>query len=428
VALVPTDEIQMLGVPLGSDDFVSTFVEGKLCANTVKVMAKLAEFEDPQAAMYLLRVSYGIVRANHFMRTTPLSQWSLQAEKFDLCVRDTVCKILGTTFPGESYAQACMSTKIGGLGVRRVVDHAAGAFTASWHEAGKTAVEKWSLPVSCGPAHQPQSVASAALDRATMDGLISRADKRDSQRLRRLDVDHANAWISATPASVDGKDTVMEPRVYLTCARRLLGLPVFSSPVPCPLCKQTMDVYGDHALCCKKSGDLITRHNRVRNLIFKFADVGLLSPEMEKLGILGPTDRSRRRPGDISFKSWAPNRGLAIDVAVICPVAASHVSEDEPCEVYAVRQKYDRYEAGFKGSDYDFVALVFETSGAVNADGLQVLKQIFRFASKRSFMGHSSFCGRAWARIGSCIQNSVAQMILNRNCDDSVVNNLLFCN
>jgi hypothetical protein len=190
-----------------------------------------------------------------------------------------------------------------------------------------------------------------------------------------LDVDHANAWISATPASVDGKDTVMEPRVYLTCARRLLGLPVFSSPVPCPLCKQTMDVYGDHALCCKKSGDLITRHNRVRNLIFKFADVGLLSPEMEKLG----TDRSRRRPGDISFKSWAPNRGLAIDVAVICPVAASHVSEDEPCEVYAVRQKYDRYEDGFKGSDYDFVA--------VNADGLQVLKQIFRFCFQAFFHG-----------------------------------------
>jgi hypothetical protein len=241
-----------------------------------------------------------------------------------------------------------------------------------------------------------------------LDGLISRADKRDSQRLRRLDVDHA---------SVDGKDTVMEPRVYLTCVC-LAPCVLFSCS--CPLCKQTMDVYGDHALCCKKSGDLITRHNRVRNLIFKFADVGLLSPEMEKLGILGPTDRSRRRPGDISFKSWAPNRGLAIDVAVICPVAASHVSEDEPCEVYAVRQKYDRYEAGFKGSDYDFVALVFETSGAVNADGLQVLKQIFRFASKRSFMGHSSFCGRAWARIGSCIQSSVAQMILNRNCDDSV--------
>ena len=31
VALVPTDEIQMLGVPLGSDDFVSHFVEKVVC-------------------------------------------------------------------------------------------------------------------------------------------------------------------------------------------------------------------------------------------------------------------------------------------------------------------------------------------------------------------------------------------------------------
>ena len=101
-----------------------------------------------------------IVRANHFMRTT-LPQWSDQAEKFDRCVRDTVAEILGTKFTDDSYVQACMSTKIGGLGIRRVVDHAAGAFTASWHEAKRTDVEEWSRPVSCGPDHQYQSVASA---------------------------------------------------------------------------------------------------------------------------------------------------------------------------------------------------------------------------------------------------------------------------
>ena len=60
-------------------------------------MSKLAAFEDPQAAMYLL--PYGIVRANHFMRTTPLPQWSQVAGKFDQCVRDAVAQILGTTFP-----------------------------------------------------------------------------------------------------------------------------------------------------------------------------------------------------------------------------------------------------------------------------------------------------------------------------------------
>jgi hypothetical protein len=63
VELVPTSKIQMLGVPLGSDDFVSEFVERELLK---KVVEKLLEFEDSQSALYLLRLSYGIVR-DHFM-------------------------------------------------------------------------------------------------------------------------------------------------------------------------------------------------------------------------------------------------------------------------------------------------------------------------------------------------------------------------
>ena len=108
------------------------------------------------------------------------------------------------------------------------------------------------------------------------------------------------------------------PKVFRVAVARLLGQPVFSSSTPCPLCEQTMDLFGDHSLCCKKSGDTITRHNNLRNLVFKLADTGLLAPELEKLGILGPTDKSRRRPGDVSIKHWSLHRGLAIDVAVIC--------------------------------------------------------------------------------------------------------------
>ena len=96
--------------------------------------------------------------------------------------------------------QACVSTKIGGLGVRRTIDHAVGAFAASWHESMQTAREQWSAPVSCSPSYRPQSVASTAVDRAAFDGLISRSSLRDAQRLRRLDVSHANAWISALPS------------------------------------------------------------------------------------------------------------------------------------------------------------------------------------------------------------------------------------
>ena len=36
--------------------------------------------------------------------------------------------------------------------------------------------------------------------------------------------------------------------------------------IPCPLCKQTINLFGDHATCCTKNGDLIVRHNALRNL------------------------------------------------------------------------------------------------------------------------------------------------------------------
>src|SRR6185437_11906201 len=79
---------------------------------------------------------------------------------------------------------------------------------------------------------------------------------------------------------------------------------------------------GEHPFCCKKKSGRITRHNRLRNLVFKLADTGLLAPELEKQGILGETDKTRRRPGDVSIRNWSFRRGLAIDVAVICPLAS----------------------------------------------------------------------------------------------------------
>ena len=146
---------------------------------------------------------------------------------------------------------------------------------------------------------------------------------------------------------------------------------MLSSPALCPLCEQNIDIFGDHALCCRKVRDLIVRHNRVRNWVFKLADQGLLSPEIEKK-VLGPTDISKRRPGDVAIPLWSGGKGLAIDVAVTCPVAAHNISIEAPCEHYALHQKYAKYGAAFKGSSFLFAAMVFESSG-VNEDGISVL-------------------------------------------------------
>ena len=66
------------------------------------------------------------------------------------------------------------------------------------------------------------------------------------------------------------------------------------------------------------------------------------------------------------------------------------------------------------GTDYAFCAMVFETLGAINTEGQEVLCQIFRYAAKNLGKEFTSYCSRAWARVSCCLQRSVGQSILNR--------------
>ena len=194
----------------------------------------------------------------------------------------------------------------------------------------------------------------------------------------------------------------------LPCRR---GLPL-SEPIPCPLCEQPINTFGDHATCCTTSGDVISRHNTLRNLVDSLATYGLLSPVLEKKGILGPT--SGRRPGDVSIPIWSEGKGLAIDVAVTSVLAPSNARIKEPCEHYALSQKHRKYDERFIDSEYEFCAMVFESLGAINVEGEEVLRSIFRFAAKRLGREFSSFCGRGWARVSCTLQRSVSLSILSR--------------
>ena len=176
---------------------------------------------------------------------------------------------------------------------------------------------------------------------------------------------------------------------------------------------QIIDVFGDHAACCAKSSDRIHRHNRVRNLIDRICQEGMLAPVMEKKGILGDVDG--RRPGDVTVPVWRANKGLAIDVAVTTPFGKHSLSCKAPCESYAQSKKHAYYDEDFKGTAFEFAALVFETTGGVNEEGLGLLRQLFRFAAKHQGTQLSVYCGRAWARLSCCLQSSVSQCFLNRS-------------
>ena len=115
-----------------------------------------------------------------------------------------------------------------------------------------------------------------------------------------------------------------------------------------------------------------------------------------------------------------PHRGavdshthIVIDVAVTSPLADTCVRMEEPCEWYAATQKHSKYDASFKDTQYTFSAMVFETLGAVNVEGEEVLRQLFRFAANSVLVASSRLIVAEPGH--ECnLQRSVSQAILNR--------------
>ncbi len=324
---VPEKDQVKLGVPLGSKDFTCDYVKDDLLTRLKPVLERLEAFEDTQAAIYLLRVSFSIVRATHYMRTTPLDQWKEHAVSFDNNLKKSVENILAVKMTAPVRKQSSLTPKLGGLGFRRTVDHANFAYTASWHEALSTAQEQWDRPDGVPEEYKPQSVASFEFDQAVHTELVLEMETagklREAQRLQCLAQPHAGGFVTALPSRHDGHDTIIKPRTFRTAIYYRMGIPILDQETSCPLCMQTINIYGDHATCCSKSGDLIVRHNALRNLVERIARDGLLSPELEKKGILGSAPG--RRPGDVTIAQWEEDRALALDIAVTSPLNDTNI-------------------------------------------------------------------------------------------------------
>ena len=126
------------------------------------------------------------------MRTTPLQKWKDQAESFDKGIWDAAQNILGLAMSAQSWKQACLTPRLGGIGLRRIVDHADIAFTASWWESRSTSRENWPTREDVKSCVGSQKQGSFEKDEEILKTLIEQApDQRDRQRLNRFKCEHA---------------------------------------------------------------------------------------------------------------------------------------------------------------------------------------------------------------------------------------------
>src|SRR3954453_1735127 len=86
--------------------------------------------------------------------------------------------MLGFPMSDSAFAQASLTPKLGGLGLRKTVDHANLAYHASWHESRKISRESWSPPPGMSAEYAPQKEASYKFDERSHKLLVSKGNPK----------------------------------------------------------------------------------------------------------------------------------------------------------------------------------------------------------------------------------------------------------
>ena len=138
----------------------------------------------------------------------------------------------------------------------------------------------------------------------------------DIARLLSVLASHAASWLSVTPSLALGLH--LEPNELHASIRWWLGLDTSGGSL-CPVCSQkALDPLGHHATTCTHGGDVVTRHNLLRDVVanlFRQAHMGVTV----EAGYGLTHDNSRSRPADVLVKSWEKGLPAALDITVTSP-------------------------------------------------------------------------------------------------------------
>ena len=301
------DGIIVLGSPVGSIAFEENILAARIEKNNT-ILDKLHNIEDPQIEYGLLRSCFSMPKLSFALRATNFKHHPLLLEKFDDGIRRAMEEVVGAPLDDAAYIQASLPINMGGMGLRRAVDHCSAAYVSSYCASSSiicdirktskvlsdhldTSIDNINQLANLNLTYEEiapmdQKTISFHIDTHVHKKLLGMAhNSRNLARLRAVNVKHAGAFLIATPCP--NKGLKMSPQEFIFSTRYRLGLYIFPKTGICPVpnCRKESDRYGDHSLLCASSGERISRHNRLCDAIFGIAVEAGLSPRKEESDI-----------------------------------------------------------------------------------------------------------------------------------------------
>jgi hypothetical protein len=412
--------ITLLGVPI---DFPGS--SHRTCTHwavTVQksktLLDRLRMFPDSQIQHALLRYCLDACRVMHLLRSTIFERAGDSPQALGNAVRQAAEDLVGTGVPDITWGQITLPMRHGGLGIREPIQVQPAARMAaliglemfgrehvgvpdvalsqpSPDLPGTIAALRGQLGPNFEPlaswSANPRTLQSASIDHASQrwwadhvaveqrSRLCKLGTARDMARLQCQGGPISNGWMSVLPSRTLRTD-INDPD-YRLLLRWWLGLPILPMGLTlpgCPMCGEAVDPFGDHFVCCDKSGST-RRHNSLRDAIFETLMKSSIASAKEV------SCNGRQRPADILLVAWERGRDVAVDLTVTHPLGLSQ----HPINVRNAARHCQRAEAAKVQAEGDlclragwgFAPMAFSPWGGIGPNARALLHEIGRRAT-----------------------------------------------
>ena len=266
-----------------------------------------------------------------------------------------------------------------------------------------------------------QQTLSLAVAKKSAADLSERSASLDRARMNAYSALGAGRWHAVVPSrTLDKYLTGSQLRTLLAIQ---LGVDVHDGNSVCRSCGGTLGTKGIHDMSCTCGGDIITRHNKVRDKVFGYAARAMLQPELEKVGLLEEPNvtLNLRRPADVLIREGEREiRKTALDIKVINALGADHYNATlggplKAAEAYREQALlYQDTQALCAAQGIAYEPLVFTCQGGCEKHAEAILSRIAVSIAKCEGVDAATVKAEMMEDISLCIGRSVAHAIQKR--------------
>ena len=385
-------QARMLGAPL-TDEAAEAVMEDK--NEEFERMVDRLQHIDEHSALFLLRNCIWMPKLQYLLRAAPLYRQQELLKPLDKKLRTATSSITNVQFNNESWKQATLPTRYGGLGLRRTQDLALPSYTASLHHCSQLvsamlsdalhpsvtaereqAVSTWRQATDnaeppTGDNARRQRDWDSVLAEKSLSSLLSNANQRDHARLLSAAAPESGSWLHAVPSASLG--TLLDPATLRIAVALRVGSDV------CQLhkcrCGAKADSRGHHALTCRLSAGRHPRHTALNDVVKRALQTAGIPSILEPTGI----DRGDgRRPDGMTVFPFAGGKSLVWDATCVNTYAASNLPSATITAGAAAKdaEAHKTRKYASLTNRFQFQPVAFETGGACGPSTKAFVRQL----------------------------------------------------